>query len=294
VRRALSVLWLSAVLASRLALAAGQIGDATALQADPLLAAPLPPHQSQEPPAATVSEREHVAPEPPARELHDMPHGQMTEIMAMNDAAPLGMLLADQLEGGYGNGMGSFGWYAQGWYGGDYNKAWLRTEGEQLDGATANARAELLWDRVFSRWWSVQCGWRHDFDPGGARDWLAAGVQGLAPYFFKIEATAYVGDAGRTAARVRAEYDLLFTQRLILQPELELNAYGKDNPQAEIAAGLSDLQLALRLRYEVRREFAPYVGIVWLTRLGGTADLARSQGKEVSVLQAVAGVRLWL
>ena len=243
---------------------------------------------------APVSQSEHVPPEPPALEIHDMTSRQMTAMMEMNDAAPLGMLLVDQLEGGYGNGVSSFGWYAQGWYGGDYDKLWLRTEGEQLAGSTENARVELLWDHVFSRWWSAQSGLRHDFQPGAARDWLALGVQGMAPYFFKIEATAYVGDAGRTAARLRAEYDLLFTQRLILQPELELNAYGKDDPAAEIASGLSDLQLALRLRYEIHREIAPYIGIVWLSRLGGTADLARSQGKEVSVLQAVAGLRVWL
>jgi len=243
---------------------------------------------------AAVSQSEHAAPAPPALEMHDMTSRQMTEMMAMNDAAPLGMLLVDQLEGGYGDGVSSFGWDAEAWYGGDYNKAWLRTEGEQLAGTTENARVELLWDHVFSRWWSVQSGLRHDFWPGAARDWLALGVQGMAPYFFKIEATAYAGDAGRSAARLRAEYDLLFTQRLILQPELELNAYGKDDPAAEIASGLSDLQLALRLRYEIRREFAPYLGIVWLSRLGGTADLARSQGREVSVLQVVAGLRLWL
>jgi copper resistance protein B len=150
-----------------------------------------------------------------------------------------------------------------------------------------------LWDRIFSRWWSWQAGVRHDFGNGPSRNWLALGVQGLAPYWFDIEATAYVGDAGRTAARLQAEYELLFTQRLILQPEFELNAYGKDDPERQIGAGLSDLQLALRLRCEIRREFAPYVGIVWQRSLGKTADLVRAAGEDPSVLQMVAGVRFW-
>ncbi len=119
-------------------------------------------------------------------------------------------------------------------------------------------------------------------------------MQGLAPYFFQIEATAYFGDAGRTAARLRAEYELLLTQRTVLQPQLELNAYGKDDPQRDIGAGVSDVQLGLRLRYEIRRECAPYIGIAWFRRLGRTADLVRDAGQDPSVLQLVAGIRFWL
>ncbi len=101
------------------------------------------------------------------------------------------------------------------------------------------------------------------------------------------------GDAGRTAARFRADYELLFTQRLILQPEFELNAYGKDDPEKHIGAGLADLQLGVRLRYEIRRELAPYIGVAWLRSLGKTADVVRASGEDPSVLQAVAGIRFW-
>jgi copper resistance protein B len=118
-------------------------------------------------------------------------------------------------------------------------------------------------------------------------------VQGLAPYFFDIEATAYVGDTGRTAARFKARYAALFTQRLILEPEFELNAYGKDDPEGRVMSGFSDLQFALRLRYEIRRELAPYVGVTWVRRLGRTADLARAAGEDASDLQVLAGVRFW-
>jgi copper resistance protein B len=236
----------------------------------------------------------HVAPAAPETPMHEMSSGEMTRIMEMNDAAALGKLLVDQLEWRDGEGTSGPAWDAQAWYGTDYNKLWFKTEGVRLGGATEDARAELLWDRIFSRWWSAQAGVRRDFGNGPARNWLALGVEGLAPYFFEIEATAYVGDAGRTAARFRAEYELLFTQRLILQPELEVNAYGKDDPERQIGAGVSDLQLGLRLRYEIRRELAPYLGVAWLRRLGSTADLVRASGQDPSVLQVVAGVRFWL
>jgi copper resistance protein B len=248
--------------------------------------------QTQDAPPADVAA--HVAPPPPGTPMHDMSKREMTQMMEMNDAAALGGLLVDQLEWRDGDGTSGPAWDAQAWYGTDYNKLWFKTEGLHLDGATEDARAELLWDRIFSRWWSAQAGVRRDFGNGPGRDWLALGVEGLAPYFFQIEATAYVGDAGRTAARFRAEYELLFTQRLILQPELEVNAYGKDDPERQIGAGVSDLQLGLRLRYEVRRELAPYLGVAWLRRLGKTADLVRAAGQDPSVLQVVVGIRFWL
>ena len=217
----------------------------------------------------------------------------MTQLMAMDDAAALGKLLIDQLEWRHAGASDGLYWDAQGWYGTDYNKLWVRTEGERFAGVTEDADVELLWDRIFSRWWSAQTGVRHDIGNGPPRDWLALGVQGLAPYFFRIEATAYAGSAGRTAARLRVQYELLFTQRLILQPQLELNAYGKDDPQRRIGAGVSDLQLALRLRYEIRREVAPYLGVAWVRRFGNTAALARAAGEDVGEVQILAGLRIW-
>ena len=227
-------------------------------------------------------------------EMHDVPSRAMTRMMEMNDAAAFGKLLVDQLEWRRGDGAEGPAWDALGWYGTDYDKLWFRTEGVRIGSVTEDARAELLWDRIFSRWWSVQTGVRHDFGDGPSRNWLALGVQGLAPYFFQIEATAYVGDAGRTAVRFRAQYELLFTQRLILQPELEVNAYGKDDPERQIGAGFSDLQLGLRLRYEIRREFAPYLGVAWFRNLGKTADMVRAAGNDPSVVQVLAGIRFWL
>ena len=243
---------------------------------------------------AAACAQEQGGPARGAAESPRMSSREMTRLMDMDDAAAIGKLVADQLEWRAGDGVDGPAWDVQGWYGGDYNKLWFKTEGLRLGDVTMDARAELLWDRVFSRWWSAQAGARHDFGEGPARNWLALGVAGLAPYFFRIEATGYVGDAGRTAGRVRAEYDLLLAQRMILQPEFELNAYGKDDPERQIGAGFSDLQLGLRLRYEIRRECAPYVGVAWLRRLGKTAELVRASGQDPSVVQFLAGIRFWL
>jgi len=257
-------------------------------------------HQHETPPASratttgpTQSELEHVAPDPPSGEMPDMPYKTMAELMTMDDTAAFGKVLFDQLDWRDAQGADVLAWDVHAYYGTDSSKLWVRTEGEYASAASHEARAELLWDRIFSRWWSSQVGIRHDFGEGPSRDWVAVGVQGLAPYFFEIEAAAYLGEAGRTAARFKVEYELLFTQRLILQPELELNAYGKDDPENRIMSGFSDAQLALRLRYEVRREIAPYIGVAWVRRLGKTADLARASGKDPSELQALAGIRFW-
>lgn len=243
---------------------------------------------------ATQSEREHVPPAPPATEVpHDMPYRAMARMMEMDDAAPIGKVLLDRLEWSHANDRSVFSWDGEAWYGTDSNKLWLKTEGSRSRNETRDARIEALWDRVFSRWWNLQAGVRHDFGDGPSRDWLAAGVEGLAPYFVKIEATAYVGESGRTAARLKAQHDMLITQRLILQPELEFNLYGKSDLARGVGAGLADAQLALHLRYEIRREFAPYVGLVWVHRAGRTADLARAAGEDPSDVQFAAGVRVW-
>ena len=150
-----------------------------------------------------------------------------------------------------------------------------------------------FWNHSLATYWSTQLGARQDFGIGPGRTWAAFGVQGIAPYWFELEATAYAGPYGRTAARVRAEYELLFTQKLILQPELEANFYGKDDPQRRIGSGLSDVQFGLRLRYEIRREFAPYIGVNFVDRVGTTADFARQDHQPVFDRQFVAGIRIW-
>jgi copper resistance protein B len=243
-----------------------------------------------QPPAVDTN---HIPPDPPHQAMGDMTYKEMVSMMQMDDTHRFGKVMLDQLEWRGAQEGGAGAWDAEGWYGGDYNKLWIKTEGERLAGLTLSASAEFLFDRVIARWWDAQAGIRQDFGKGPARTWLALGVQGLAPYWLDVEAALYVGNEGRTAARVKADYDLFLTQRLILQPYAEANLYGKADPHRQIGSGLSDIELSLRLRYEVRRELAPYLGVGWFKRFGGTAGLARAAGEGADELELIAGLRAW-
>jgi copper resistance protein B len=181
-------------------------------------------------------------------------------------------------------------------YGRDFDRAVLKAEGEGEveDGRTAEARTELFWSHAIASYWDAQLGVRHDSGDGQpGRDWLAFGFEGLAPYWFEIDATAYVGDEGRSALRLAVEYELLLTQKWVLQPRIEANFYGKRDAELALGSGLSSAVAGLRLRYEIRREFAPYVGIEWAGKYGGTADYARAAGTEARETRFVAGLRFW-
>jgi copper resistance protein B len=178
-------------------------------------------------------------------------------------------------------------------YGRDYNRAVLKAEGEIDGGKLEDAHTELLWSHAVAAYWDTQLGVRYDSGLKPDRRWLAFGLQGLAPYWFEIDATAYVGEQGRTALRFSAEYELLLTQKLILQPRIEANFHGQSDAARELGSGLSDAVAGLRLRYEIRREFAPYVGIEWSGKYGGTADHARAGGERTRKAQLVTGLRFW-
>jgi copper resistance protein B len=212
---------------------------------------------------------------------------------SMNDEARFGKVLIDQLEYVDGADGKGFALDAQAYYGGDVNKLSFKADGERTAGHLRDLRSELLWAHATSAFWDTQLGVRHDFGTGPGRTWAAIGMQGLSPYWFNIEATAYIGQSGRTAARFEAEYDLQLTQKLIFTPDLELNAYGKSDPARRIGAGVSNAELGLRLRYEITRQFAPYVGIDWNRRVGKTADLVRAAGEPAFEHAIVAGVRIW-
>ena len=190
------------------------------------------------------------------------------------------------------HGSDDLNWDANAWFGYAFNKFAVRTEGERADGDTERAELQLLWTHSFARWWDVVAGARADFEPGSSRSWAAFGVQGLAPYRFYLEATAFVGENGDMAARFEGEYELLITNRLILQPQLELNWYGQSDPERRIGSGLSSVEAGLRLRYELRREIAPYVGLVRERLVGSTADFASAQGRDPDDTSLVAGIRL--
>ena len=203
-------------------------------------------------------------------------------------------LLVDRLEAwtadpGKGTGLQ---WEGQGWVGTDLNRLWLRSEGERVS-TLESADLEALYGRSIATWWDVVVGVRHDFKPGASQNLAAIGVIGLAPQKFEVEATAYIGERGQTAARLEAEYDLLLTNRLVLQPLVEVNLYGKNDPQRGIGSGLSTLEAGLRLRYEFSRQFAPYIGVVRDRAFGRTADFRRDDGEHVDDTHLVAGVRIW-
>lgn len=218
----------------------------------------------------------------------------MGQAMDMNDAAPLGRLWFDQAEWrGLAQPSGA-AWQAQGWYGNDYDKAWVRTEGAPEAGGVEGARAELFWDHALLSWWNVEVGARQDVGAGPGRTWVALGVRGIASQGVDVEATIYGGSAARSAARLKIDYELLFTQRLILQPEVEINLYGRADPARALGAGLADMEVGLRLRYEMRREFAPYAGVVWERHYGATGGFSPAGGADASAVLLAVGVRMWL
>jgi copper resistance protein B len=202
--------------------------------------------------------------------------------------------LLDQAEGRIGGGQNAFRWDGQAWIGTDYNKLWLKSEGfARGKGGVEDGRHELLYDRAVSTYVDLQAGVRTDWDSARGRTWAAFGVQGLAPLFFNYEATGYLSDSGHAALRFAASYDFLITQRLILQPEAEMNFYSKADSGRRVGTGLSDIDAGLRLRYEIDRKFAPYVGVAYTGRFGQTASFARREGEAASAVQFVFGVRSW-
>lgn len=211
---------------------------------------------------------------------------------ALHDHQFRSFLLFDQIEWQQGDrDQGS--WDLNGWLGYDRDRIWLRSEGEASADALDRGEAHVLYGRAFARWWDVVAGVRQDLRPGSAQTWSAVGLQGLAPYWFEVQATAYLGADWRTQLRFEAQYELFLTNRVTLQPTLELRLNGKADPERTLGAGLSSADYGLRLRYIVRREIAPYVGVAWSRQYFGTADLARAAGQSPAATRLVFGVRLW-
>jgi copper resistance protein B len=202
-------------------------------------------------------------------------------------------VLFDQLEWQSLDGGDSGSWDTKGWVGGDRNRLWFRTEGDIRDGSVASTQTHVLFGRAFARWWDIVAGIRQDVRPGPAQTWAAVGIQGLAPYWFEVQATAYIAAEARTHIRFETEYDLLLTNRLVLQPLLETEIYGKSDPEHGFGAGLTNLDIGLRLRYEIRREIAPYAGIVWSRKFFGTADIAEAAGESAAGWRLALGMRTW-
>ncbi len=202
-------------------------------------------------------------------------------------------VILDQLETRDVAGDNTLSWDGEGWLGKDLHKIWLKTDGERTAGNTNEAELQFLYSKAIARYWDFQVGVRHDFEPSPSRSWAAIGLKGLAPYFFDIDAAAFIGESGRIALQIEAEYELLLTQRLILASDIEINLYGQNDSDVGIGSGLSDIEAGIRLRYEIRRQFAPYIGVNWSRLFGNTADFATVAGKDKSEVQFVIGLRAW-
>jgi copper resistance protein B len=204
------------------------------------------------------------------------------------------LIIAERIEYRTADSGDALVWEAQGWLGTDVHKLWVKSEGEYVDGEKIDeAELQLLYSRAVSAFWDVQAGIRHDFEPSPSRSHLVIGGQGLAPYWFEVDTALFLSEKGNVTARVEAEYDLSLTQRLILQPRMEINFAASADEEIGIGRGLFDTVAELRLRYEFRREFAPYIGVSWGGDFGDTADLVQREGGDARDFSVVAGFRLW-
>ena len=223
----------------------------------------------------------------------------------LNGAAPYGNPITDsrvyvhgffdQLEGRLAHGE-YLRWDGQAWVGNDYNKLWLKSEGRYNPngrGRMEDGDHEALYDRPIGRYFDLQAGIRVDLDSNRTRTWAALGVQGLALGFWNVEATIYASDNGHYALRTNANYDLYLTQRLVLQPQFETNWYTKADRPRGVGAGLSDIDMGLRLRYDITRKFAPYTGVAYQRRFGGTEGITRENSGKINDVRFLVGLRTW-
>ncbi|MCQ4329455.1 copper resistance protein B [Stutzerimonas stutzeri] len=241
----------------------------------------IPPGQETRSPVPTIRDADRAAafPDLPPHEMH-------------RGGANF-LFLADQLEWQDADDGSALAWDLSGWLGSDIDRLAWRSEGERTNGHTEEAELQLLWNHAISPWWETVAGIRQDFEPGTAQTWAAVGVQGMPLYGLETDVTAFIGEGGQTALRLEAEYDMLLTQRWVLQSVVEINLHGRNDESRGVGSGLSEASAGLRLRYEISRQFAPYVGVSWNRAYGNTADLRRVEGEDTNEARLVVGVRFW-
>ncbi len=216
------------------------------------------------------------------------------QLLAENGEILTNVVILDRLEATFGDGADGYVWDAQGWYGGDINRFWWKSEGEgAINGELESGEIEALYSRAFTPYFDFQAGVRQRYTPDADRTDLVVGVQGLAPYWFEVDVAAFLSNEGEFSARAEAEYDLRLTQRLILQPRAEGDFSAEDVPEHATDTGLTNAELGVRLRYEIRREFAPYVGIEWSSSFGDTRDYVEARGEDAEDTRLVLGIRAW-
>ena len=207
---------------------------------------------------------------------------------------PISTLRFDLAELQVRDGRNGYRWEGEAWYGNGIHRAQLNFEGEgEFGGSAEQIEFQLLYSRAIAPYFNAEVGVRYDIQPDPSRTYIVAGVEGIAPYWFEVSAQAFVSNRGELSARLEGSYDLRITQRLILQPRVELNLSAEDVPALRIGSGITDIEAGVRLRYEISPQFAPYVGYEYAAKVSGTADYARTMGDDPSVGNLVAGVRFW-
>jgi len=261
----------------------GPDGQLTVGEADTVI--PL----DETPPPAALEGPRHAADEIYGEAAMASARAQLAE---ENGNMTTGMVMVERLE--YrGGAHDAYLWDAQAWYGGYIDKLWLKSEGEgEIGEALEDADVQALWSRAIGPWFDFQAGVRYTIAPV-ERAHLALGVQGLMPYMFHVDAAAFLSTEGDLTALVEAELDQKITQRLILQPRVEMEFSAQDIPEFDLGSGITKIEAGARLRYEIAREFAPYVGVGWERKIGRTADIARAEGEGTGGFVAVLGVRAW-
>lgn len=240
------------------------------------------------------------APAPPSDHAADAIWGgaaqspSRAELRRENGAFQGSMILFNLAEYQARKASDGYRWEGEGWFGGDINRLVIRAEGEgELRGPVEKAEFQALYGRAIDPWWNVVAGVRYDMRPNPQRAYAAFGVEGLAPYWFRTSATLFVSTKGEILARAEGFYDQRITQRLVLQPRAEVNFSSRSIPETRVGRGLTDIELGARLRYELRREFAPYVGVEWASKIGETGRFARQNGQRATDVNYVAGIRFW-
>lgn len=262
--------------------------------------APADPHAGHAMPATDDSGPQGVAPPVPADHAAEAfyPAATMARARAAMIKESGGMtfsqLMVDRLEYRAQKGANLYAWEGEGWIGGDVHRLAIKSEGEgEVGGGLESAEVQALYSRAIDPWWNLVGGIRHDIRPQPRRTYATIGIEGLAPYWFEVEAQAFLSNKGDAHLRLEGSYDQRITQRLILQPAAEVNIAAQDVPELGVGSGLSDVELGLRLRYEFAREFAPYIGVHWERKLGDTARYARAAGEGASATSLVMGIRFW-
>ncbi|MCG2842117.1 copper resistance protein B [Sandaracinobacter sp. RS1-74] len=215
-------------------------------------------------------------------------------VYAEHGGGQFSRILIDLAEVRFADGAESWLVEADGWFGGDMNRLVVKADAEgEFGGGLHDLKLTALYSRAIDPYFNLQAGVRHDVRPQPQRTHIVAGISGLAPYWFEVDGYLQLSTKGELRATASAEYDLRLTQRLILQPKLELELSAQDIPELAIGSGLVRGEAGLRLRYEIAREFAPYLGVVHESRFGRTADFARAAGESASGTAFVLGVRAW-